>query len=120
MSAAPGRTKQARAEAREREGTPASAHAEAVRLAALQTSWRRDRSVARRRLAVRWFAWAFWRYGLPVLLVLGTAACVAAWIQHAARTSLHAPRFTVLPTPAQPNPAGHAPSPETLPKRQEP
>ena len=44
--------------------------AESVRQAALAASWRRDRAVARRRLAWRWAGWYLWR-ALPYLL----AAC---------------------------------------------
>ncbi len=53
-------------------------NAESVRLEALRRSWQRDREVSRRRLRARWIVWACCRYGLPLLLVLGTA--VAAWI----------------------------------------
>ncbi len=44
--------------------------AEAVRQAALQASWRRDRAVARRRLIWRWLVWLVQRYYLYVLLLL--------------------------------------------------
>jgi len=44
-----------------------------VRQAALSASWARDRRVARRRLAIRWLFWAWWRFGLPVLLALALA-----------------------------------------------
>jgi hypothetical protein len=61
---------------------PASpdASAEALRVATLQASWARDRQVARRRLAWRWLLWAWWRYLLPVGLVLGIAAWLAIWL----------------------------------------
>lgn len=45
--------------------------AEALRLTALQASWRRGQWVARRRLAWRWLLWFGLRYLLPALLVLG-------------------------------------------------
>jgi hypothetical protein len=50
---------------------------EAVRLSALQASWRRDRWVARRRIALRWVTWAAWRYGLPALGLM--AALAITW-----------------------------------------
>jgi hypothetical protein len=52
--------------------------AHALRRAALQTSWRRDRWVARRRLALRWMLWALERYGTKI--VGGFALVAAAWI----------------------------------------
>ena len=48
-----------------------------MRLSALQASWRRDRWVARRRIALRWVTWAAWRYGLPALGLL--AALAIGW-----------------------------------------
>ncbi len=33
-----------------------------LREAALRASWRRDQSVARRRLAIRWTLWWLWKY----------------------------------------------------------
>ena len=57
--------------------TPLVPEGEAVRLSALQASWRRDRWVAKRRVALRWLAWLGWRYGLPAL---GTVTALAiAW-----------------------------------------
>ena len=44
-----------------------------VRRAALSASWALDQRVARRRLALRWLLWAWWRVGLPVLLALALA-----------------------------------------------
>jgi hypothetical protein len=53
-------------------------NAHALRLAALQSSWRRDRWVARRRVALRWVLWVLGRYGL---YAMGTvAAAWAAWL----------------------------------------
>lgn len=48
---------------------------EAVRLAALQASWRRDRHVAQRRIVWRWIVWFVLRY-LP-WLVAGLALLIA-------------------------------------------
>ena len=45
-------------------------HSDTVRRAALSASWTRDRQVARRRIALRWLLWAWWRIGLPLMLVL--------------------------------------------------
>ena len=51
-----------------------------TRRAALQASWRRDRSVARRRLAVRWAIWIVLRYLLPAVLVLAAVAFAWPWV----------------------------------------
>lgn len=55
---------------------------EAVRLAALQASWRRDRRVAQRRIVWRWFVWFALRY-LPWLMaalaLLFAAGYLAGW-----------------------------------------
>ncbi|MCW5654711.1 hypothetical protein [Hydrogenophaga sp.] len=84
--------------------------AEAIRVAALQASWRRDRQVGRRRLALRWLAWAFWRYGLALLLVLAFAAAVGLWVHGASRPTPAMPRFLVLPhTPATVEPPAQPP-----------
>ncbi|QCB45353.1 hypothetical protein [Hydrogenophaga sp. PAMC20947] len=45
-----------------------------MRLSALQASWRRDRWVAKRRIALRWLAWFGWRYGLPALGAIAVLA----------------------------------------------
>lgn len=47
--------------------------AEQVRRRALVRSWRRDRAVARWRLAWRWLHWAVPRLVLPALLLAGLA-----------------------------------------------
>ncbi len=67
--------------------TAAVAHApapvpdgEATRRAALQASWRRGRSVARRRLAWRWTLWFVLRGLLPALLLAGAAALAWRWL----------------------------------------
>ena len=61
---------------------------ETVRLETLQRSWQRDRAVARRRLVRRWVVWALLRYGLPAVLVLGTAAAAWVWALPEAQTRL--------------------------------
>jgi len=48
--------------------------ADALRRAALQASWRRDRWVARRRVWLRWLVWVTARYLIPALLVFGLGA----------------------------------------------
>lgn len=62
---------------------PSVPDSEAVRLAALQASWRRDRRVARRRIFWRWIVWFALRY-LPWLLValalLIAAGYLAGWL----------------------------------------
>jgi len=93
--------------------------AEALRQAALRASWTRDRRVARRRLAMRWLAWAFWRYGLALLMVMAFAAAVAAWMLNVSQASLRSPRFTVVPTPSTADAASPR-STETPTTRQEP
>jgi hypothetical protein len=50
--------------------------AEALRRAALEASWRRDRWVARRRVWLRWLLWVSGRYLMPALLVFG----IGAWL----------------------------------------
>jgi hypothetical protein len=54
--------------------------AQALRRAALQAAWRRDRRVGRRRVALRWLMWAFWRYGIPMATVLALALAVWLWL----------------------------------------
>src|SRR5690606_10720347 len=49
---------------------PSVPHGEALRLSALQASWKRDRWVARRRLAWRWLMWASWRCLIPAAAVM--------------------------------------------------
>lgn len=109
---------------------------EAVRLDTLQRSWQRDRKVARRRLVRRWVVWALLRYGLPALLVLGTAAAVWVWALPEAHTRLvlwlHPPPPPPLidpspsalhqsipasagQTPSQPTPVVVEPAPDAAP-----
>lgn len=49
---------------------------DSVRQAALQASWRRDRRVARRRIAWRWVTWYFQRFSPHVLV--GVALLIGA------------------------------------------
>ncbi len=97
-----------------------SPDAEALRQAALRSSWARDQRVARRRLALRWLAWAFWRYGLAILLVVAVAASVVAWMLSISHTSQRSPRFTVVPAQHAASAAPLMPSENTPPIRQEP
>lgn len=72
--------------------SPSLPDPESVRLEALRRSWQRDRQVASRRLRRRWVVWAALRYGLPLVIVLGTSVMVWTW----ALPSLwqtHAPRW---------------------------
>lgn len=62
---------------------------QALRRAALQASWRRDRQVARLRLARRWLVWACWRYLLPVALVLAAALLAWLWLLPGLHALLH-------------------------------
>ena len=51
---------------------------DALRRAALEKSWQRDRRVGRRRVAWRWMLWLLWRYGLPAAAA-GVLAAAAVW-----------------------------------------
>lgn len=51
--------------------------ADAVRQAALEASWRRDRQVAQRRIAWRWVVWYARRLTPPLIGVLGLVVLVA-------------------------------------------
>jgi len=86
---------------------------DALRLAALQASWQRDRWVARRRVALRWVLWYAGKYGLQVLLALAVAAFV--WLR--VLPALNAPDEPVavpapVPTPAPV--AATSPAPEPI------
>jgi hypothetical protein len=50
---------------------------EELRVAALEASAKRSKTVARRRLIRRWFMWFSWRYVLPVI---GLVTLVAAMV----------------------------------------
>lgn len=58
---------------------PSLPGSEALRLAALQASWRRDRRVARRRIAWRWMVWYARRY-LPWLVAALALLIVAGYL----------------------------------------
>lgn len=76
--------------------------AETLRQRALQSSWRRDRSIARRRVWLRWLNWIVLRYVLPGLLAMGLAAWV--WLKMApsasARSTTSMPERAAATTPA--------------------
>lgn len=55
---------------------------EALRRAALQASWARDREVGRRRLRWRWASWALTRVGLPLLCLAAMGGFTALYLQH--------------------------------------
>lgn len=78
--------------------------AQALRRAALQASWQRDRRVGQRRLALRWLVWALRRFGVPVVLALAAAGAVWLWLQpntHAARdATIQSPPRTAEPPKA--------------------
>lgn len=98
-----------------------SQDADALRQAALRSSWARDQRVARRRLALRWLAWAFWRYGIAILLVVAVAVSVVAWMRSISQTSQRSPRFTVVPAQPHASAAPLTPSETIIPPiRQEP
>jgi hypothetical protein len=83
---------------------------EAVRLAALSSSWRRDKRVAQRRLAWRWTLWylqRYYRHGLGLLVL----ALAGAYLSGARVPTPAWPQFDVLSrSPAQPEaPAASAP-----------
>jgi hypothetical protein len=85
----------------------------ALRARALAASWRRDRTVHRRRLAWRWLQWAFVRYGLPALvgataLVL-LLAQVTRWPDFSGTLQAAAPAAVPQAGP----PASPAPAPES-------
>lgn len=61
--------------------------AEALRRAALQASWTRDRWVARRRVAFRWTLWASTRYLMPALAAFG----LVAWLWLGVLPGVHNP-----------------------------
>lgn len=55
---------------------------EALRRAALQASWARDRAVGGRRLRWRWFTWVATRLLLPLLVVAGVLLLGHLLVQH--------------------------------------
>lgn len=80
---------------------------DALRLAALQASWQRDRWVARRRVAMRWALWYAGKYGLQVLLALVVAAFV--WLRVIPELTAPTEPVAVAPAPAPEPTASAAP-----------
>lgn len=97
---------------------------EAIRRAALSASWARDHRVARRRLAVRWLLWAWWRIGLPLLLALGLATALLCQLSPARLPAWLSPIFLSVNAFALPvkgvAPTAAAPTSEQHPHRKEP
>ena len=90
-----------------------------LRSTALQASWRRDRWVGRRRVALRWSLYYLGRYGLPGMLLLSMGLFVwlriLPWLasppwQPAASVAIAPPPVPVA-VPEQP---ASAPAPEAL------
>ena len=78
---------------------------ETVRQAALAASWRRDRAVARRRLARRWVVWYLWR-SMPYLLAAGALLGVSVYLWRASATPSGPHQASLMTEPAQaPRPA---------------
>lgn len=82
--------------------------AEALRRAALQASWRRDRWVARRRVLLRWLLWATGRYLLPAMLVFGLGTLL--WLGVLPSRGNPLDRLDIFQQPAA-SPAPAAPPP---------
>lgn len=83
--------------------------AESLRQKALHASWRRDRSLARRRLWLRWLLWASVRYLMPAMLVFG----LGAWLWLGVLRGMGHPLDRVasfLEPGASPAPAARPPS----------
>ena len=86
-----------------------------LRRAALQASWRRDRRVAQRRMALRWVVWYAIR-GLPLLVI---AAAVWLWILPKLHEAAQATARATAPATASATataPAAPPPSPPELPR----
>lgn len=104
--------------------------AEAVRRAALQASWRRDRAVARRRLIWRWLVWLVQRHYLYLLVLLALAV---GWphietifarmsptpAQAPTPQATQTPLVPPVPTPATETPAVSAPLDAATPQDSE-
>lgn len=95
--------------------------AEALRRAALQASWRRDRWVARRRVWLRWLLWASGRYLMPALVVVG----LGAWLWLGVLPDVGNPLqrlavFKAQPIAATPAPPAAAPTTPTVPAPYQP
>ena len=84
-----------------------------MRLSALQASWRRDRWVAKRRIALRWLAWLGWRYGLPSLgtltLLVIAWRVVLAWPLGASPGAMAVPDAAPVHAPVSPATAQNEP-----------
>jgi hypothetical protein len=78
--------------------------AQALRRTALHAAWRRDRRVGRRRVALRWLVWAFWRYGVPMAAVLALALAVWLWLLPATHQMLTGQTMTQAATLPQKEP----------------
>ncbi len=91
-------------------GTAPVPDIDGLRRAALQASWRRDRSVAQRRMAMRWLAWYAIR-GLPLL-----AIAVAVWLWVLPKLNAAAQATASAPvqqaSPAVIAPAANPPTPD--------
>jgi hypothetical protein len=73
-------------------GLPAVPGSDAIRQAALQASWQRDRRVAQRRIVWRWVLWYLQKYSLPLLALVSVIAVVVylsgAWPEAATESPL--------------------------------
>jgi hypothetical protein len=96
---------------------PAVPASDALRQAALQASWQRDRRVAQRRIAWRWLLWYLQRYSLPALASLGLVGTVAyflgGWPERVTQTP-PSPPSSVIPRPAYTAPS--VPPPRMAPQ----
>lgn len=79
--------------------------AQALRRAAFEASWQRDRRVGQRRVALRWLVWAFWRYGVPLVAVLALALAAWLWLLPGAHRLLSGQTTTPAATPQAKTPA---------------
>ena len=97
-----------------------------LRRAALQASWRRDRRVARRRMAVRWAVWYAVR-GLPLVLIAAvvwflvlprlTQRALTPASKPAAQQAASSASVTVVPPmPAEAAPQSTPATPDPLPR----
>ena len=83
-----------------------------LRVAALQASWRRDRTVGRRRVVWRWTLWYTRRWGLLVLGIATTILAVVQWpVAQTLLTQVSWPRNN----PTLPNPVPVLPAPLPTP-----
>ena len=107
-------------------GTAAVPDIDGLRRTALQASWRRDRRVAQRRMAMRWAAWYAMR-GLPLLAI---AAAMWLWVlpklNARALETANAPAQQASPpsgasiAPAGPVAGAPAPTPDANPATPDP